>query len=147
MGQNILLCQAQSPPSQRLRSPHRHHTVREMNTVPNGACHMYFKTTLHKGLCASMNLLIGHYPIFYIGNGSHVEVDMSCTHNCGDHVRPLVSGCFDTLKHISTPFHLHSFHFRAHADEGSSPSHAITVQGRDNSVDQQISYREISLYL
>ena len=37
LGQNILLCQAQSPTSQRLCSPHRHHTNREMNTVPNGA--------------------------------------------------------------------------------------------------------------
>ena len=85
-----------------------------------------------------------NHPIFYIGNESHVEVDVSCTHNCGDHVRPLVSGRFDTLKNVSTPFHPHSFHFRAHADEGPSPSHAITVQGRNNSVDKQISCRQIS---
>ena len=60
------------------------------------------------------------------------------THNSGDHVRPLASCCLDTLKDVSHPFHPHSLHFRAHADESTSPAHAITVKGRDNCVEQGI---------
>ena len=60
------------------------------------------------------------------------------THSSGDHVRPLASCCLDNLKDVSHPFNPYSLHFRAHADESTSPAHAITVKGKDNCVDKDI---------